>query len=213
MDQTIVRRHNMMGIGEVEPPTPPVGTYVTNLVPQFVQDYWDITNMNVTNWSSTTGSGPQGNIIVMTTTAVNEGYISPKVAYYPILHIGHTYYIRWWSKKEMNYYGQVSYEVFWPEMPNPIVSDTYGTSTQNWVRFSYVLTLQQSQWPSQTVTDGNYKIRFDVNNRKYTGTYRHADCMLIDLTADYTNQGRSVPSKSELDGKSYFYGKVDIDRW
>ena len=210
MNSLLTRRNNM--IATYEAPEPPSVQYVTNLLPEFVQSYWDVTNMNVTNWTSTSGSGPSGNIIVMTTTAVNEGYITPKEAYYPPLKIGHTYYIRWWSKKEMNYYGQVSYEVFWPEKPNPIVADTYGTSTQSWVRFSYVVTLNQSQWTT-TTTDGNYKLRFDVNNRKYTGTYRHADCMLIDLTEDYTNQGFTVPTKSELDGKSYFYGRRDITGW
>lgn len=37
--------------------------------------------------------------------------------------------------------------------------------------------------------------------------------MLIDLTEDYTNQGLSVPSKSELDAKPYFYGSRDITTW
>lgn len=192
----------------------PEADYVTNLLPQFVQNYWDFTNLTVTSWSSTTGgTGPTGNIISMNTlNSVAEGFISTKSDYYPMLHVGHTYYIRWWSKKEMSYYGQVSYEVYWPEKPNPIVPNNYGTSTTNWVRFSYVLTLNSSQWTS-TTTDGNYKLRFDVNNRKYAGPYRHADPLLIDLTADYTNQGYPIPSKSELDGKPYFYGQRDITQW
>ena len=191
----------------------PTTKYVTNLLPQFVQGNYTFGNMNVTSWTGS-GGGPGGNIITMNPSkSYSECYIYTAEDFYPMLHVGHTYYLRWWSKTEGSYYGQASYDVYWPIMENRLVKGAQNV-TNNWVRFSYVLTLNQSQWPNNTVVDGNYNFRFDVNNQKqYGGPYKHADFILIDLTADYTGQGYSIPSKTELDAKPYFYGGVDIEHW
>ena len=205
--------------------------YVNNLLPQYTTTYWDFTNFNGGNYnyspSSYAGESvrPSGNVVVLfTNAAYSEAFITPKAAYYPMLRIGHTYYLRWYSRKELitNGSGQngssnnagVSEDVYWPEMEYALIRGLNDSSYNLWRKNCAVFTLQQSQWPNNVVTDGNYKIRFDCNNnKKYVKYWCTADFMLIDLTEDYTNQGFSIPSKSELDAKPYFYGSRDITTW
>lgn len=185
--------------------------YVKNLLPQFTQSYWDITNLTVNSWSGTE-SGAPGNVIRVTTQAVNEGFFKTKSGYYPTLHVGHTYYLRWYYHKTGQYTGSITFESFWPEKANPIVPRFYGTA-ESWQMTSYLMTLNASQWTT-TTTDGDYVFRFDVNSDKKVGcVVRFAGAILIDVTEDYTNQGITAPSKAELDQKSYFYGQRDITGW
>lgn len=209
----------------------PTTKYVTNLLPQYTIDNWDLTRFNGGNYnySPSNYSGesvkPQGNIMVVFPDGTySECYTTPKPAYYPYLAVGHTYYLRWYSRKELitnstggngssNNSG-VSEDVYWPEMEYALIRGLNESSYNLWRKNTAVFTLQQSQWPNNTVTDGYYKIRFDLNNnRKYVKYWCTADYMLIDLTACYTNQGYSVPSKSQLDAKPYFYGSLDIESW
>ena len=211
----------------------PTTKYVTNLLPQYTQDYWVFDRFNGGNYAysptnySSESVKPSGNVVVLFTNPggnVSEAYIYPKPEYYPPLIKGHRYYLRWLSRKEQitNSSGQggisnnegVSEDVYWPEMENAWIRGL-NNSSYNLFRFnSMIITPQSSQWPNNTVADGNYKIRFDCNNnKKYVKYWCTADFMLIDLTADYTNQGYSIPSKSELDAKSYFYGQTDIESW
>lgn len=197
----------MLGSSEHTPAEP---IYVTNLLPQLIDSNWVVDRMTVTSWTGT-ASGPQGNVFVMTTDkSYSEAYIYPKDELFPYLSVGHTYYLRWMSKKEHSTgIGMVSYDVYWPEMENGLVRNAdQGQNSTAWKTFSYVLTLNQSQWPNNTVADGNYRFRFDCNNRKYAGTFRFADPLLVDLTDGYTNNGLFIPTKEQLDLKRIFMGVI-----
>ena len=209
----------------------PETVYVTNLLPQYTYDNWDFTNFNGGNYaypaSAYSGESvrPSGNVVVLFTNGnYGEAYIAPKQAYYPPLILGHQYYIRWMSRKELitNAAGGtitqdnsgVSEDVYWPEMEIALVRGINNSNYHYWRLNSFLFTATSSQWPSQSVTNGNYKIRFDCNNnRKYVKYWCTADFMMIDLTADYTNNGLTVPTLSELNAKSYFYGSMDITQW
>lgn len=177
---------------------------------------------------------PSGNTWVIETASVyfsqsqnqtvtcNEGFIYTANGHHPQLTVGHTYYISWLSRTETEQGKSITQEVFWPERAwhvIPVSNTQYVTSnTVLWKKNSYVFTLSQSIWIEDPqlgpVVDGLHKIRFDINNGG--NNIRHfcfADPILIDLTADYTNQGRPIPNKATLDGKAYFFGQRDIDTW
>jgi len=212
MDSLLLNRRRLISNIDTNSVSYPM---VVNLLPQFTQDYWAIERLTISSWSGT-DSYVSGNVIIVKTSngSYSEGYLRPKSGYYPYLTVGHTYYLRWKYYKTGQFTGSTTLESFWPEIQNPIVSSFYGDAG-SWQTASYVLTLQQSQWPNNTVTNGNYSFRFDVN---YSGsrigcTVRFADPLLIDLTECYTNKGLSIPSKSKLDGKTYFYGSKSIYTW
>lgn len=203
---------------------------VVNQLPQYVQANWTFDRFNGGNYnySPTNYSGesvrPTGNVVVLFTQDVGEAYIYPKSEYFPMLILGHTYYIRWMSRKEQitnaagTNTGQqntgVSEDLYWPEMENAIIRGLNNSHYTSWRLNGLTFTAQQSQWPNNTVTNGNYKIRFDCNNNhKYVKYWCTADFMLIDLTACYTNNGYTVPSLSELNAKPYFYGSLPIESW
>ena len=212
--------------------------YVHNLLPQYIADYWNFKDFAENNgniignlsYDPSHYSGesvhPSGNVIVLFTDgAKGEGKISPKPEYFPQLIIGHTYYIRWMSRKEQITNGAgtlitydnsgVSEDVYWPEMENALIRGINNGSYGYWRKNSYMITPTAAQWPGQSVISGsNYKIRFDCNNNlKYVKFWCTADFMLIDLTADYTNQGYPIPSQAQLDAKPYFFGQRQIESW
>lgn len=205
-------------------PEPPMMT-VTNLLPQFVQNYWTFDRLRLVNPSypvsnySGESVKPEGNImVVISNPSYPECYFYPNQDLWPYLSVGHTYYIRWFSRKEAVMEGGtndgVSEDLYWPEMENALIR---GLNSSNYMYFrknSTIMTLNQSQWPNNTVANGNYKIRFDCNNQRKT--IRHlvyADFMLVDLTETYTNRGLSVPTLQTLTAKPYFYGTISLDNW
>lgn len=199
---------------------------VVNLLPAFTSDKWVFTrqtlvnaNYAVSNYSGES-TKPEGNIMVVYPSGnYSECYSSPIESLYPRLTVGHTYYLRWLSRKEKTESGNgntsgITEDVYWPEAENAIIR---GINTSHYTLFrknSYVFTLKQSQWPNLVVQDGPQKIRFDINNqRKYVRYFVLADFMLIDLTETYTQHGLEIPSLSDLTGKPYFSGTIDLSEW
>lgn len=198
---------------------------VVNLLPKFVQANWVFDRMTISNptYDPSNYSGesvrPEGNVVILrTSTQYSECYTYPVASLYPMLKVGHTYYLRWLSRKEQaigssNNNG-ISEDVYWPEMENALYRTLNSSHYTRFRKNSYTFTLQQSQWPNNTVQDGQHKIRFDINNQKKD--IKHfclADFMLIDLTETYTDRGLSIPSNSTLTAKPYFYGEIDLSAW
>lgn len=201
--------------------------YVTNLLPELDVNgqNWSILNFygcntNYPSQSHYNGTVdvtiPRGNCyIIETSSDVNEGYLVPNNS--PTYINGHQYYFRWWSRKEgiasVQGGSVTSYDVdnigqdlYWPLDENHRwVRNTTAGNDRNWTKNSVIF--------DQTAS-GSGNFRFDVNNnRKIVKHFCFADAILIDLTADYTNQGRPIPEKATLDGKAYFFGQRDIDTW
>lgn len=202
---------------------------VENMLPEFVQANWVLDNglqtvnpsYPVSNYASESVK-PTGNVMVMLTpTSVSECYLYPVQSSWPYLTIGHSYYFRWLCRKESvvergsganpNY---ISEDLYWPEMENAIVRSVNNSYNSLWKFQGFIKKLEQSQWPSTTVQNSNYKIRFDCNNQKCKIKHIcYADFMLIDLTKTYTNNGLPVPSVNELNAKRYFHGVKRLDEW
>lgn len=200
---------------------------VTNLLPVLATDGsgWAFNHINYCqpNYGPSHYSGeatrPTGNTFVIETAqGTPEGFIySANAISYTN---GHQYYVRWMSRKEYNItyqggsfwnnqnaqqYGVrlLTQDVFWPEDANyQWVNTLQGSGTLLWETNSFVFTHRAT---------GSGQIRFDINNQGWVmHHYCFADAMLIDLTADYINQGFSIPTKAQLDSKPYFYGQRDI---
>lgn len=199
---------------------------VTNLLPAFTADKWIFTqqtlangNYPVSNYKSESVK-PEGNIMVLYPSgAYPECYSSPVQALWPTLTVGHTYYLRWLSRKEKTESGNgntsgITEDVYWPEAENAIIRGINSSHYTQFRKNSYLFTLQQSQWPNVNVQDGPQKIRFDCNNqRKYVRYFVLADFMLIDLTETYTMHGLEIPSLNDLTAKPYFSGAVVLQDW
>ncbi|MBR4648456.1 MAG: hypothetical protein IKI48_01765 [Prevotella sp.] len=199
---------------------------VKNLLPEFTSSNWEFDRQELINdnYSASHYAGesiiPEGNIMVLYPSgSYSECYSSPIESKWPRLTVGHTYYLRWLSRKERTESGDqgtanIDEDVYWPEVPNPILQ---GVNSSHYTRFrknSYIFTLQQSQWPDTTVVDGPQKIRFDCNNRrKYVHYFVLADFMLIDLTATYAERGLEIPTLSDLTSRPYFSGRIELADW
>ena len=209
---------------------------VTNLLPVLASDYsgWTIEARlegNAGNTSITTIAYPNENYtseathpsgtycyLLYNPNTVVECYVKSSS---PISHTqGHQYYVRWMSRKEKwtmnngatwssNNETCFSQDVYWPASESSRWVNSYaGVSSAGyiWEQNSVVFTHNST---------GSNPIRFDFNNRFNNVNFVFyffcfADAMLIDLTADYTNQGYPIPSKAQLDAKPYFYGSRDI---
>lgn len=199
---------------------------VVNLLPEFVADKWVFTqqtlvnaNYSVSNYSGES-TKPEGNIMVVYPSGnYVECYTSPIESLWPPLTVGHTYYLRWLSRKEWTETGNgstsgITEDVYWPEVEDAILR---GLNSSHYTRFrnnSHIFTLQQSQWPNLEVQDGRQKIRFDCNNqRKYVRYFVLADFMLIDLTKTYTDNGLVIPTLTDLTSKPYFFGSKRLHDW
>lgn len=158
---------------------------------------------------------PSGNVfVIQTSTNQVEGYV--KSANAISYTNGHQYYVRWMSRKEANTtlngttfngsFTAFTQDVFWPIDANYQWINLWGGSgTILWETNSHIFTHRAT---------GSDQFRFDINNLTWVmHHYCFADAMLIDLTADYTNQGYPIPSKAQLDAKPYFYGSRDITSW
>ena len=197
---------------------------VTNLLPVLATDGsgWAFDRVNYASTSyapshySSETNRPTGNTFVIETSQSQvEGFV--KSANAISYTNGHQYYLRWMSRKEANItyngilwnvnnngpYTAFTQDVYWPiDEAHRWVSIWGGSGTVLWETNSLVFT--------QTAT-GSSQIRFDINNATWVmHHYCFADAMLIDLTADYANQGFSIPTKAQLDSKPYFYGQRDI---
>ena len=202
------------------------GEKITNLLPEFVRSNWEFERQELINdnYSVSHFDGeaikPEGNIMVLYPNgSYSECYTSPVQSMWPVLTVGHTYYIRWLSRKEKTESGNyrndgITEDVYWPLYENGILK---GLNSSHYLLFrknSPIFPLQQSQWPNITVQDGPQKIRFDCNNqRKYVHYFLLADFMLIDLTATYTERGLELPTLSDLTGRPYFFGTIKLGDW
>lgn len=199
---------------------------VTNLLPEFVSRNWEFTRQTLVNPSypvsnyASESTKPEGNIMVVYPNGnYPECYTSPVESLWPTLTVGHTYYLRWMSRKERTESGNqntngITEDVYWPEAENAILRGLNSSHYTLFRKNSYIFTLQQSQWPNLTVQDGPQKIRFDCNNqRKYVHYFVLADFMLIDLTETYTARGLELPSLSDLTGRPYFFGTINLGDW
>ena len=212
---------------------------VTNLLPELTSDYagWSIegnpgggqpsiaiptiayTNDHYTN-EATHPSGTYCYLLENPNTVV-ECFVKSRSAI--SYKQDHLYYVRWMSRKEKwtinggltwSYENMTcfSQDVFWPaDASHQWVNSYAGVNNAGY------LWEQNSKVFTHTSTGSNY-IRFDFNNR-FNGTnfvfhfFCFSDAMLIDLTADYTNQGYPIPTKAELDAKPYFIGQRPVDSW
>lgn len=199
---------------------------VTNLLPEFVAQNWVFDRQTLVNASfavsnyGNESTKPEGNIMVLYPSGnYSECYASPVQSLWPYLTVGHTYYLRWLSRKERTESGNqntngITEDVYWPEAENAILRGLNSSHYTLFRKNSYTFTLQQSQWPNLTVQDGPQKIRFDCNNqRKYVHYFCLADFMLIDLTATYTERGLELPTLSDLTGRPYFFGTINLGDW
>ena len=194
--------------------------YVHNLLPELATDGsgWAFDKIDYcqpnyapSHYSSETVR-PSGNVfVIQTSTNQLEGYV--KSANAISYTNGHQYYVRWMSRKEANTtlngttfngsFTAFTQDVFWPIDANYQWINLWGGSgTILWETNSHIFTHRAT---------GSDQFRFDINNLTWVmHHYCFADAMLIDLTADYANQGFSIPTKAQLDAKPYFFGQREI---
>lgn len=194
--------------------------YVTNLLPEMNQSnwhrWWYANHCNDVTVDPGTGNEPGFEFYPWATQHMT---CFKTISDIPLIS-GHQYYARIHTMS-IDYSGTNQYSFYWPTSIQPVEPPTHassdvalfrgvGQSSENnvWYVRSVIVTASSSSasYPVgvefYTPMNGS-----NISNRYISGA------MLIDLTADYYNQGLTPPGKATLDSKAYFVGQHDIATW